>query len=77
MLILPESMSQFLCCRLVRLQKHRDHDMVHFLSFIFVQSSLSLRYVCVCVLNVLLLGQQHSENGLGEWVEFTGGKRSL
>ena len=34
-------------------------------------------YVCVCVLNVLLLGQQHSENGLGEWVEFTGGKRSL
>ena len=29
------------------------------------------------VLNVLLLGQQRSENGLGEWVEFTGGKRSL
>ena len=22
-------------------------------------------------------GQQHSENGLGEWVDFTGGKRSL
>ena len=31
----------------------------------------------MCVLNVSLLGQQHSENGLGEWVEFTGGKRSL
>ena len=47
------------------------------LSLIFVQSSLSLRYVCVCVLNVLLLGQQHSENSLGEWVEFTGGQRFL
>ena len=31
------------------------------------------------VLNVLLLGQQHSGNGLGEcvYIEFTGGKRSL
>ena len=43
---------------------------IYILSLIFVQSSLSLRYVCVYVLNVLLLGQQHSENGLGEWVEF-------
>ena len=44
---------------------------------IFLQNSLSLRYVCVSVLSVLLLGQQHCESGLGEWVEFTGGKRSL
>ena len=29
------------------------------------------------VLNVLLLGPKHCENGLGEWVEFTGGKISL
>ena len=29
------------------------------------------------VLNVLFLGEQHRENGLGEWVEFTSGKRSL
>ena len=30
--------------------------------------------VCVC-LNVLLPGQYHHEEGLGEWVEFTGGQR--
>ena len=49
--------------------------LAHFLSY-SVRSSLSLRYVCLSLLNVLLLGQQQCENDLGEWVEFTGGKLS-
>ena len=37
------------------------------------------RGACVCLfcMNVLLLGQYHCEEGLGEWVEFTSDQRFL